>query len=1111
MEKSNSIHQKLEAFIKKYYTNELIRGILFFIGLGLIYFLFTLFIEYFLWLKPQGRTLLFWFFVVVEAFLLLRFILFPIFKILKFQKGIDYTQASTIIGNHFSEVNDTLINYLQLSKSDSSVYNSELLLASIEQKANSLRPIPFGKAIDFNSNRKYLPLAILPILFLVFFFLSGNSSIISQSLNRVVHFNSSFVPPAPFKFLILNKDLTTEQGKDFSLHVKLDGKVIPENVMIFIGNESYFLESIKPGEFQFKIAKPLTNTEFHLEANSVVSSDYELKVIAVPTISNFEMKFVYPSYLNLKNAVVKGSGNGIIPEGTQVTWIMNTNATQNVVWKDEFQSSPFTKSENQFTLTKKVSQNTEYQIFTSNNEVKNFEKLNYQLNIVKDQFPSINITNAPANLSAGNSYFVGQLADDYGLSKLQIVYYEAGKVDTAKRGTIAIKQDTFDQFVFNFPSNLDVMKGANYEFYFEVFDNDAIHHFKSSRSSVFSNHILSDEEKQNASLQEQNNAINSMQKTLSKQDKQFSEMDKLQKMGKEKNSLDFKDRQKINDFINEQQKQNDKMKEFANKMKENLDKSNVDKKDETKELLQKRLENTNKELDKNKKLLDELNELNDKIKDEDFSEKLEKFKENSKSQNKNLAQLVELTKRYYVEKKAEQLSDKLDKLSQKEDKLAESEKENFAQEQKKLTDEFEKIREELKQLNKDNEDLKSPMNIPSDLNKEESIKDDLKKAASDLQNNNQSKAKPSQKNAAKKMKEMSKAMDQAMAESEKDQIEEDVKMLRQILDNLLAYSFSQEDNMDQFKASRLGSPSFNKYIQTQQNLKLQFRHIDDSLFALSLRQPKIAESVTKEVASVQYNIDKSLESFTESQLQRGVSQQQYAISSANKLADLLSDSLNSMQMQMSGSSAGKPKPGKGSGMQLPDIIKKQGELSDKMKQGMKPGEKSGDKPGEGKKPGDSKNKGSESGKGQKGEGQNSDGDGEGDAKATMDIYKEQKQLREALQEELNKKGIGTAGNNALEQMKQLEKQLLNKGFNNESLQRTTAIKQELLKLDTAIRLQGEDSKRQSETNKTKFNNTASPLPKELIDYLNSIEILNRQSLPLRANFNQKVQVYFNNK
>jgi hypothetical protein len=39
-----------------------------------------------------------------------------------------------------------------------------------------------------------------------------------------------------------------------------------------------------------------------------------------------------------------------------------------------------------------------------------------------------------------------------------------------------------------------------------------------------------------------------------------------------------------------------------------------------------------------------------------------------------LEQLVELTKKYYVEKKARQLADKLDKLSEKQDKLAENEK-----------------------------------------------------------------------------------------------------------------------------------------------------------------------------------------------------------------------------------------------------------------------------------------------------------------------------------------------------------------------------------------------------------------------------------------------------
>ena len=235
METGSVIFQKLEAFIKKYYTNELIRGLLFFIGLGLLYFLFTLFVEYFLWLKPMGRRFLFWTFVAIEVFLFFRFILFPIFKLFKLQKGIDYKQASTIIGNHFTEVNDKLTNFLQLSNDAN---QSELLVASIEQKAKTLQPIPFGNAINLNKNKKFLPLALFPIVVLSFFYLSGNSKIISQSLNRVVHFNSPFLPPAPFKFILLNSNLQTEQNKDFILHVKTEGKVVPENATIFIDDES---------------------------------------------------------------------------------------------------------------------------------------------------------------------------------------------------------------------------------------------------------------------------------------------------------------------------------------------------------------------------------------------------------------------------------------------------------------------------------------------------------------------------------------------------------------------------------------------------------------------------------------------------------------------------------------------------------------------------------------------------------------------------------------------------------------------------------------------------------------------------------------------------------
>jgi hypothetical protein len=56
------------------------------------------------------------------------------------------------------------------------------------------------------------------------------------------------------------------------LKVKTVGKIVPENAMIFIGDESYFMEKGEAGEFQFVIPKPTEKLDFHLEAN-----EYKIK------------------------------------------------------------------------------------------------------------------------------------------------------------------------------------------------------------------------------------------------------------------------------------------------------------------------------------------------------------------------------------------------------------------------------------------------------------------------------------------------------------------------------------------------------------------------------------------------------------------------------------------------------------------------------------------------------------------------------------------------------------------------------------------------------------------------------------------------------------------
>ncbi len=1101
MEPTFIIYKKLGFFIKKYYTNELIKGAILFIGLGLLYFIFIVFIEHFLWLKPAGRTFLFLLFIIIELYLLSVFIVFPIFKLFNLQKGIDYNEASKIIGNHFSDVSDKLTNFLQLSNEDNS--QSELLLASISQKANALAPIPFSNAINFNKNKRYLPWAILPILFFVFFYISGNSSIISQSLDRVVHFEKQFSPPAPFQFKVLNAYLQTEQGDDFVLKVQTTGKIIPENALIFIDNESYYMKNAFDGSFEYRFSRPLKDIHFHIEANNVVSTDYVLAVIAVPTVVDFEMQLTFPSYLNKNSQLITGTGNAIVPEGTVVSWRIKTLATESIAFSESKSIKVFTNKDESFVYSKKINQNIDYQIITSNKALKNYEKYNYQLAVVKDQFPTLEAKVAPDSLVTGNNVIVGQAADDYGLSKLQIVYYPKNNPKAVFKSSLNIKRSVFDQFVYSFPANLSVQEGVAYHYYFEVFDNDAAHGHKSVKSSVFSNRISTEEEMEDQLFEQQNDNINSLSKSLDKQNIQLLELNKLQKVTKEKDNLEFNDQQKVNDFIKRQNQQDEMMKAFSNKIAENLEKSKFENNDELKDQLQKRLEDTQEEIEKNKKLLDELDELNKKMNQDEIIVKMDKFKQKSKNQVKNLEQLVELTKKYYVEKKAEQLANKLDKLSDEQEKLANNEKENNYENQSEINKKFDDIMKDLNDLDKENNELKNPLDLPNEDEKEKSISDDLNNASKELQKESKSKAKSKQNSASKKMKELSSKMKEEMESGDKEQMEEDVAMLRQILDNLLAFSFSQEDLMNQFKALKRVALSFNKNLKIQQDLRLQFQHVDDSLFALSLRNPKIGEEITKEVGNIHYNIDKSLESFVESLIPKGTSHQQYTISSSNKLADQLSETLNNMQMSMSGTGKGKPKPGQGQGMQLPDIIKKQEGLGEKIKQGQKPGEK----PGEGK---DGKS-GKPNGKsGSQKEGQQGD-DGEGNAKEIMEIYKEQRQLREALQNELNKKGLGGNGQNAIEQMRSLEKQILNNNSKKDFSQRIQNIKQELLKLDKAVREQGEEQKRKAETSIKQFSNQSSSLSPSIKDYLNSIEILNRQSLPLRTNFDLKVQEYFKQK
>ena len=1111
-----NIQIKLEAFIKRYYVNELLKGAILFFAIGLLYFLFTLFVEHLLWLNTTARMLLFWLFNAVEVGLLIKFIFMPLAKLLKLQKGIDYEAASRLIGQHFPEVNDKLLNVLQLHKNPN---QSELLLASIEQKSIALSPIPFKLAINFKKNLQYLKYAAIPVLILIVVFLFGKMNLFSASFERVTHYKTAYEPPAPFQFFVLNENLNAIENKDFKLLVKTAGAITPENAQITFDGETYFLNQTGIGAFEYVFSQLKNPIEFQLTSNKVTSKPYTIQVVQVPSLLSFEMVLDYPNYTKKTDETLKSTGNAIIPEGTQITWKLKTKATNNVVLFSKDTVAFASNKSGAFTTSKRVFNNFNYALSTSNKQLKNYENLAFTIGVVKDEFPVINVKMKVDSLDLQTLYFHGQVSDDYGFSKLQLVYYPVENETKKKVQTLPISNSNVADFISAFPNNIPVEAGVSYELYFQVIDNDEVNKYKSVRSDVFIYIKRTKEEEITKQLNTQSESIKDLNNSIKKFDEQDKQLEELSKTQKEKSQLNFNDKKKLDSFLKRQEQQDEMMKNFNKKLKDNLDNFEKEKQDDPlKEGLKERLKENEEKLKQDEKLLDELQKLQDKITKEELTQRLDELAKQNKNKKRSLEQLLELTKRFYVEKKLDKLKDDLTKLAEEQEELSNQNNENNTKEkQETLNKEFQDFQKQLTDLVKEGKALKKPIEIPQDKLEEIEIKKEQQNATDALEQNEKSEdaqqklqqqknAQKSQKNAAQKMKKMSQQINVAMQAGGGEQMQEDVEMLRQVLDNLVLFSFEEEALMKQIGSVEANHNKFASFLKKQQSLREHFEHVDDSLFALSLRQPKLSEEVNRQITDVYYNIDKALVNFSENQLYQGISNQQFTITAANNLANFLSDVLDNMQENLSMS---KGKGGSGE-MQLPDIIMSQEELNKMMEEGMKKGENGKPKEGEGKKEGE-KGEGEKNGKGNKNGPQNN-ANGEGTKEdlngLLYQIYQQQQELRNALQDKLAKEGKNATGDALVKKMEQIELDLLNKGFTNQTLQKMLELKQQLLKLENANYLQGEEDKRESKSSKGEFNNSAINLIPTAKQYFNTTEILNKQTLPLQPIYKTKVQTYF---
>ncbi|RZK46052.1 MAG: hypothetical protein EOO59_19935, partial [Hymenobacter sp.] len=198
------VRSELEAYKRKFYLSLLVRGTL--VAAALLLSLFVAFnaLEYFLYLPTVVRAGLLFSFLALAVYAVGRWLWQPLAALANLRRLLSDEQAARQVGELFPQVQDRLLNALQLQ---GQARDNELLLASLEQRAAQLQGVSFAQGIDIQQESKPLWKYVLPPLALLLLALAFYPAFITQSTSHIWHFQRQYSRPAPFDFIVKNKEL----------------------------------------------------------------------------------------------------------------------------------------------------------------------------------------------------------------------------------------------------------------------------------------------------------------------------------------------------------------------------------------------------------------------------------------------------------------------------------------------------------------------------------------------------------------------------------------------------------------------------------------------------------------------------------------------------------------------------------------------------------------------------------------------------------------------------------------------------------------------------------------------------------------------------------------
>ncbi len=1076
---------KINKFITKYHFIKFLQSFFLAIALTLLIFSIVAVVNYFFYFTVTIKTSLFIIVVITISAIFIELVLIPLLPLLNF-KRLSIKDAATLVQKLSPDLQDKLINIVELANQYSP---TPLILAAIDQKIKSLKFLDFDKLLNFKSLWKYLKYLLFVIIWILGLIVI-NSNIIKEGSQKFINYSKYYPKPVPISFQILNRNLKVLQGKNITVFVRITGKFMPQSAFIILNNHEYLMQKSKKhsGVFFYTLKNLDKNLYFKIRAAKYYSREYEIKVIPIPKIKDYVIHIVPPRYTHLKIQIYKNITEFSAPHGSIVETKLYLKNADSILVKIDDSTILIKPVAKFFNFKYRILSSSNFKIFAKYKDSKYIKILELKISVIPDQVPQISVNKFEDSSNFNNLFFVGNISDDYGFSKLTFNY----KINNQKINSIKIPINpnlTTQPFAYNFDfSKLKLHSDDKVFFYFEVFDNDIIDGFKSARTQTFTfsvptpeqlakeidstNKIISDNfsQAQNTVSELIQDIINLQTKLLNQELTQWEKQSILEKIKQKQQQL----QKLLNNIAKQNQLLNNKLNSF-NQQNLNL----LKKQQEIQKLLNNLLNDDLKELMK------KINDILQNLQNKNLDNKLNDLKLDYKNLSNKLEQQLQLLKRLSLEEMLTQQQQMLNNLAKLQDSIA-----KLTKKRKLPNDSISKLQQDLfKKLNEVENNYKKSMEINKELERPLNLKNldsnffEIKKKMNKIQDFlNQKKYRKAyklQEKTSQQLQQLSQKMQQQFTQAQMQANLEDIQLLKKLEQELLDFSFNTEKLYKKIESLTNNSPVFTKIQSQFSELKAEFSIIQDSLLALAKRNPQINEPVNTELRKINQSFSKAVKGFEKQQKMQTLTEIRQILTSANNLTLLLSEINQQLQKMLKNSM---PSAGKASNPQNSSNFQSLNQLQQQLEQQLKNILKQLQNA--------------------KQNGQQPELD-EQLVKALLTQKKLNEQLNKISENQTITPELQQQINQIKNLLNQTKKDIIYQNISTNTIKRQQIIRVKLLEAEKALKQQGYDNKRKAETAQDTFKTNPNTILKKYQIYLKDKESLQLNNLKIN-NFYKKI-------